>query len=171
MTKYEEQVPAQGAYELEEDHTLKTMLGGDAGIKKIFSSTNIAKAQKVIDDTREEFFTASLASLSQLRETIYAQLPAGGAMGQPQLDQVHRHVFSLRIQADTLSFPFISSICTYVESVCTAPKNTNLNYTQLIRDMLDVLRLALQHKLLDANSPIAQAVMQSLSAVVERIKA
>lgn len=169
MSQQEKQESVPANYEITEDYTLKNMMGGDAGIAKVFSQENISRAQKVINDAKEEFFATTQAALMRLRETIYAELPSAGGMGSSHLSRVHQHVISLRNQSETLKFPFISLICKYIEQVCLAPQKASINYTHLTRDMLDVLRLALQHKILDSTHPMAGQIEQSMEAVAARI--
>lgn len=170
MESRNDQGAASANYEIEEDVSLKRMLGGKAGIARIFAKENIEKAQQVIEKARDDFFNTSLQALQQLRERVYASLGPGEVMGMEQLQEVRRFANSLGQQAQALKYPFVSEICKHMEGVCEAAGGISLNYTQLIRDMLDLLKLALQNKLTDNTSAIGQQVMQSLMAVAAKVK-
>lgn len=157
-------------YEIEEDHTLRNMVGGSAGIAKVFSTENVQRAQKVIDDARSDFFSGSALTLGMLREAIFAGHTSSTTVGEAHLKQVQDFVSSLGRKAEALNFPLISSICNHMQDVCrSAHGNSGINYAQLIRDMLDLLKLSLQQKITDASSQAAQDVMASLQAVSARI--
>lgn len=164
-----EKPPQQGSYEYEEDFTLKQVVGGVAGISRIFSPENIQRAQKMIDDARDDFFNSNLLSLHTVKEELLGDGKAGLEVGEKELAKVREHVISLRIQANALKFPFISKVCTHIEEVCILPRHAKVNYRHLIRDMLEILRLALQNRIVDDQHPIAQEVIKSLNQVSARL--
>ncbi len=169
MSKQSVATPPQDNYEIEEDYTLKQALGGIAGVAKIFSSENIERAQKVIDDARDDFFSSNLISLHGVKEELLGDDKAGLQVGEKELSRVYDHVLALRSQASALKFPFISKVCAHVEDVCTSPRQAKVNYRYLIRDMLEILRLALQNRIVDDQHPIAQEVIKSLTEVSARL--
>lgn len=158
--------PPQMPFEMEEDFTLHRMAGGSAGIAAMFSEQNIARAQQVMDDARNEYFSSSLLALHHVREQVNA---APADQGTTDLHEVQRFVKGLSTQADMLAFPFISRVCMHVELACTVAVSANINQRLLVRDMLDIIRIALHNKILDEQSQVAQDVIASLEAVSARL--
>lgn len=162
-------VPLPATCEIEEDYSLRDLMGGSAGIAKIFSAENVARAQKVIDDARDSFFVSNREGLLHIREALHGVFAASTNLTDEQFATVLRFVRSLKAQSNALQFPFIFAISGHIEEVCLAPHRGHLNYTHLIRDMLEVLRFALEHKITSDASVIGQDVMASLRTVSAKI--
>lgn len=160
--------PQRGNFEIEEDYTLKQLVGGVAGITRIFSNENIERAQKMIDEARDDFFNSNLLSLLTVKEDLLGAM--GHEVGEKELGKVRDHVFSLKSQANALKFPFINKVCQHIEEVCILPRQAKVNYRYLIHDMLEILRLALLNRIVDDQHPVAQEVIKSLAEVSARLR-
>jgi hypothetical protein len=155
-------------YALAADLTLKELLGPKERLDKIFSEENISRSQALIDEAKSSFFESARPLVTSICNA--AKVNVDMKIGQAQLKTISQEAQSLRQQADTLSFPFVVSVCSNIELVARTAGKLDFDYTKLIRELTNLLTLAFQMKIIDEGGGVGHSVIEALKVLSNTIK-
>lgn len=143
------------------DFALKKKLE-DVSIRDVFTEESIAEADKVIEESKKDFFGDAAKRLENM-EAAYAQAENDPKANKKPVKEIERTSHSLKGQSETLGFDLLAHVSQSLYSFCnndfrTGEENQNI----VLRKHLDTLQLIVREKMQGDGGDVGKALIQSL---------
>lgn len=147
---------------------LKEKLGPDVDIREALSSDVIAEAEKVIEQSKSDFFGDAATDLVTMEQAYEASVEAPDA-SKPQVQSIMRLAFSLKGQSETLGFDLLALACKSLSDFCTKHYRAgNAEQLIVIRKHLDTIRVIVKGKMQGDGGKIGSELISSLHLLTKK---
>ncbi len=148
------------------DFALKTKIGGD--IEHIFSASNIAKAQMVITDRKEQFLEWIKDDMRMLNGYCDAAYGAQGKDAPVRLADLGRLALNIKSQAGTFGFDLATSIAKSLEDFCKEHPQASPEQLLVVRKHIDALESVFSTPIAGDGEEVGARLLEALRQLVQK---
>ncbi|MCI5048999.1 MAG: hypothetical protein MRY32_01515 [Rickettsiales bacterium] len=152
----------------EADDSVSRTIGKHVSLKeKVFTPEKIAECQQLINDAMSNFFEENASMLT----TMVAQcdeLKAQKVDAADGLKTITTSAFTLKSQADSLSFKLVSDVSGSLSDYCHRRQEYNENVDLVIRKHIDTLKVAFANQLEGDGGEVGAKLFKALQVLVSK---
>lgn len=143
---------------------LKEILGPDFKLGSIITEETIKACEALLNVAADEFFVDAAPDLELLRSLV--DKPEAEVMPPAYREEVLQLTFNIKGHAKMLGFTLITDICMHVVHCMSSNKISDKKRYKLIRQLVEALRVAFDHKIRNDGGELGLALRQKLQSTL-----
>jgi len=142
--------------------SLKMVVGKDFKLHALVTEQQVRACERLLKKSVDNFFVDAEADLSKLEKITRTASPDG--LSPLEMQELQACTYNIKTMAKVLGFSLISEICVHIANSLDHPKLVPLKKRELLKTLVEGLRLACNRKIRDDGGAIGQEILDSLRA-------
>jgi hypothetical protein len=144
----------------EPDQTIRNLIGQDTKLSEIFTAERIEACQNTIDSARGAFFDVAYEDLAKLEALVKDR--GTSEISEAMFEETATHAANIKGHAELFGFALIAAIGSHIVAYSEPGPYAPSARFRLITDLVKMLHIAIEQKIIDENGALARELNASL---------